>query len=673
MSSPRSAAQRVAWLRQQIEHHNHCYHVLDAPEISDADFDALFDELRTLEAAHPDLISVDSPTQRVGGAPLAGFTQVTHQVPMLSLNKVSELEELVAWDIRIRKELALDTALAYSCEPKIDGVAVSLLYLQGHLQQAATRGDGQQGEDITANVRTIKAVPLRLQGQAPPLLEVRGEIYMPIPAFNAFNAQAAARGETTLVNPRNGAAGSLRQLDPRITASRPLSLFCYGIGRVEGAPMPATQAAQIALLRRLGLRTNPEFSLQPDINACIAYIQALQDKRDALDYEIDGAVIKVDALNLQQRLGNQLRRPRWAMAFKYPAQEASTRLLDVEFQVGRTGAITPVARLEPVFVGGVTVSNATLHNMDEIARLDLRIGDQVLIHRAGDVIPKIMQVVPGSRRKGARRIQLPAVCPACGAAVVRVADEAVARCSGGQRCPAQRVQAILHFGSRLAMDIDGLGEKLVQQLVDANLVTQVADLYQLTQAQLMSLDRMGEKSAQNLLAALAQSKTTSLARFIYALGIREVGEATAQNLAAHFGDLPALMAADRDALMAVPDVGEVVAAQVQAFFQDPGNQQVIAALQAAGVHWPISQRPAGAAAPLAGQTWVLTGTLESLSREQAKARLQALGAKVAGSVSAKTDVVVAGPGAGSKLAKAQELGLKVLDEAALLALLAETD
>jgi DNA ligase (NAD+) len=667
---------RIDQLRSELHHHNYCYHVLDAPEISDADYDALFDELQALETAHPELITPDSPTQRVGATPLDGFAEVRHEVPMLSLEKATTVEELLDWDRRNRKLLGTEDPLPYSCEPKIDGVAVSLRYESGLLVRAATRGDGSTGEDITANVRTIQAVPLKLRGQAskrgmPSVIEVRGEIYMPIAAFNAFNQAAAADGERTLVNPRNGASGSLRQLDPKVTAARPLSLFCYGIGQISGEDMPATQTAQGQRLRELGLRTNPLFQSCADIEACSAYVEWLQAQRDDLDYEIDGVVIKVDSVAAQQTLGTLTRRPRWAMAFKYPAQEATTKLLDVEFQVGRTGAITPVARLEPVFVGGVTVSNATLHNMDEIRRLDLRIGDTVLIHRAGDVIPKVMQVVPGKRPPNTRAIERPTQCPACGADVIQPEGEAVARCSGGISCPAQRVQAVLHFGSRLALDIQGLGERIAQQLVEQDLVQTVADLYCLDETRLAALERMGEKSARNLLEQLERSKETTLARFIYALGIREVGEATAQNLASHYGHLDALLAADRDSLLEVADVGPIVADHILAFLHQRENRDVIDQLLAAGIHWPSVAMAERQAQPLAGETWVLTGTLEAMTRDEAKARLQALGAKVAGSVSRKTHCVVAGREAGSKLDKAEQLGVRVIDESALLALLEE--
>jgi DNA ligase (NAD+) len=661
---------RLEALRTAVHHHNYRYHVLDDPEISDADFDALYDELVALEARYPRYVTPDSPTQRVGAAPLAQFESVAHRVPMLSLDKCTSASELAEWDQRIRDRLGRVEPLDYACEPKIDGVAVSMVYRDGLLHRAATRGDGDTGEDITANVRTIRAVPLKLtSAQAPGLLEVRGEIYMPIADFQRFNAQAAERGTKPLVNPRNGAAGSLRQLDPRVTASRPLSMFCFGIGQLERAAMPERQSEVPALLRTFGLRVNPLARRVRGVDGCLEYIEAVRAQRADLPYEIDGVVVKVDELALQEALGTLHRRPRWAMAFKYPAEEATTRLLDVEFQVGRTGAITPVARLEPVFVGGVTVSNATLHNMDEIGRLDLRIGDTVLVHRAGDVIPKVVRVVPGKRPRDAGAIALPARCPACGADIVQPEGEAVARCSGGLSCPAQRKQALRHYASRRALDVEGLGDKLIEQLVDGGHVETVADLYRLGAEQLAGLERMGQRSAEKLVARLAASRETTLARFVHALGVRGVGEATAQSLALHFGDLDALMNAGEEELAAVPDVGPVTAGQIRAFFDQPHNREVIAALRAAGVHWRAAEAQVGRQ-PLAGQTWVLTGSLESLTRDDAKARLVALGAKVAGSVSARTSVVVAGPRAGSKLDKAREFGIDVLDEEAFLALLA---
>jgi len=671
---PAEVAERAAELRRDIDEHNYRYYVLDEPAVSDADYDALFDELLALEAAHPELVTAESPTQRVGATPSDSFEPVRHRLPMLSLDKCTTAEELDDWGRRCRERLTAagdDDPPAFTCEPKIDGVAVSLIYRDGKLVQAATRGDGTTGEDITANVRTIRAVPLKLDAAGVPAgLEVRGEIYMPLAAFEDFNAAARAAGERTLVNPRNGAAGSLRQLDPRITAGRPLTLFCYGIGWLDGDWQPDTHSEVLARLKEWGLRVNPDSASVKDLSAAQRYVGKLLERRERLGYDIDGVVIKVDSLAQQQRLGSVTRKPRWAIAYKYPAEEASTVLRDVEFQVGRTGAVTPVARLEPVFVGGVTVSNATLHNMDEIRRLDVHIGDTVMVRRAGDVIPQVMAVSPGLRPKNARPVALPEGCPSCGAPIVHIDDEAVARCSNGpQRCPAQRKAGLKHFASRLALDIEGLGDKLIEQLLDAELIDNPADLFALTVDALCTLDRVGEKSAQNLIDALERAKETTLARFIYALGIREVGETTANNLAEHFGALDALQKADEAALEAVPDVGPVVAGHVRRWFDDADNRALVDALLEAGVRWP-SPRPAAAAAqPLAGQTWVLTGTLEALTRDEAKARLQALGAKVTGSVSKNTDCVAAGPGAGSKLDKAQSLGIEVIDETALLALL----
>jgi DNA ligase (NAD+) len=668
-SREREALER---LRAQIHYHNYRYHVLDDPEIPDAEYDALFDRLRAIEAAHPEWIDPDSPSQRVGATPSAEFAPVTHAVPMLSLDKCTTAEELAAWEARCLARLGRVDPLDYVCEPKIDGVAVSLTYRHGSLRQGATRGDGQTGEDITANVRTIPSVPLKLLGDDPPdLVEIRGEIYMPVAGFRAFNEAARERGEKRIVNPRNGAAGSLRQLDPKITAARPLSLFGYGLGRLEGGRTPATQSEIHAALKAWGIPVNPRARKVQGASACVEYAERLLADRADLGYEIDGLVVKVDDLALQEVLGTITRRPRWAIAYKYPAEEAATRLLGVEFQVGRTGAITPVARLEPVFVGGVTVSNATLHNMDEVRRLDIRVGDRVLVRRAGDVIPQIMRVIEQAQDGRGAAIELPERCPACGAEIFHAEEEAVARCSGGLECPAQRKEALRHFASRLAMDVDGLGEKIIEQLVDGGLVETAADLYRLDADTLAALPRMGEKSAANLVAALETSKGTTLARFIYALGIREVGEATAAQLASHFGDLDALMDASEAQLLDVPDVGPVAAEHIRTFFSQRGNREVIAALRAAGVHWPKPTRTG--LRPLSGQTWVLTGTLESMPRPEAKAKLEALGAKVAGSVSAKTTQVVAGPGAGSKLAKAEELGVPVMDEAAFLEFLSQTD
>ncbi|HEY5645859.1 MAG TPA: NAD-dependent DNA ligase LigA [Pseudomonadales bacterium] len=665
---------RLEELRALIHHHNHRYHVLDDPEIADVEYDALFDELLALEADHPELVTMDSPSQRVGARPEQGFRTVRHERAMLSLDKCTTMAELEAWFTRCRNRLDTDEPIRLICEPKIDGVAVALIYEHGLLTLGATRGDGQTGEDITANVRTIGAVPLKLSAaDVPARLEVRGEIYMPLAAFEQFNERAREAGQKPLINPRNGAAGSLRQLDPRLTAQRPLTLFCYGLGWAEGDWQPESHSEAMARLQGWGLRVNGDAAVFDDIGAVEAYLEDLLARRDKLGYDIDGVVVKVDSLAQQDALGTVTRKPRWAIAYKYPAEEATTTLLDVEFQIGRTGAVTPVARLEPVFVGGVTVSNATLHNMDEVARLGVHLGDTVMIRRAGDVIPQIIKVVEGKRPKDARAVELPAVCPVCGSAIIREGDEAVARCSGGvTRCEAQRKEGIKHFASRLAMDIEGLGDKLIEQLVDLELIRDPADLYQLDLDTLAELPRMGVKSGEKVLTAIEQSRRTTLARFIYALGIREVGEATAASLAGHFGDLEALMTADEDALMQVEDVGPVVGRNIARYFEDPAHRELIRRLLDAGVSWEAVARPKAGERPLAGQTWVLTGTLESMTRDEAKARLVALGAKVAGSVSKKTTQVVAGPGAGSKLDKAEALGVPVMDEAALIELLEAT-
>ncbi|MBK1691530.1 NAD-dependent DNA ligase LigA [Ectothiorhodospira mobilis] len=674
-SAPESARQRAAWLRRQLDHHDYRYYVLDDPEIPDAEYDALLRELRELEAAHPDLVTPDSPTQRVGGQPLEGFEPARHLQRMLSLDNAFDEAEVRAFDQRIRQRLDRDEAIPYAVEPKLDGLAVSLLYEGGRLVRGATRGDGTTGEDITANIRTLRAIPLHLRGGGHPRrMEVRGEVYMEKARFEALNARARARGEKVFVNPRNAAAGSLRQLDPRITARRPLSFFAYGVGFLEGDPLAATQSGTLERLGEWGLRVCPQRDVVTGVEGCLAYYRRMQEARGDLPYEIDGVVYKVDDLRLQRELGQVSRAPRWAIAHKYPAQEQTTVLREVEFQVGRTGAVTPVARLEPVFVGGVTVSSATLHNMDEIRRKDVRTGDTVIVRRAGDVIPEVVGVVRDRRPPDAREITLPEACPVCGSAIVRPQGEAVARCSGGLYCPAQRREAIKHFASRRAMDIDGLGDKLVEQLVDRGLVSHVDDLYRLDAATLAGLERMGEKSAANLMAALEKSRHTTLARFIFALGIREVGEATARALAARFGRLDALMAADEADLMEVPDVGPKVAAHVAAFFAQPHNREVIQRLRAAGVHW--EEAPAGEgrgdaapALPLEGRTYVLTGTLQAMTREQAAARLRALGARVSGSVSKKTTAVIAGEAAGSKRDKAEALGVPVLDEPAFLRLI----
>ena len=663
---------RLEELRGLIHYHNHRYHVLDDPEIADAEYDALFDELVALERERPELVTDDSPTQRVGSEPLPGFATVSHPVTMLSLDKVSAADKLEEWVERCRSRLAGEP-MAFTCEPKIDGVAVALTYEEGRLVLAATRGDGQTGEDITANVRTIASVPLRLREPGvPPRCEVRGEIYMTRADMEAFNERARRAGEKTLVNPRNGAAGSLRQLDPRVTAGRPLNIFCYSLGWVEGAWQPGAQTEALEHLRGWGLRTNPEVVLAEDLAACRRYVDHLAERRQQFAYEIDGAVVKVDSLDQQRRLGAVTRKPRWAVAYKYPAEEATTRVLAVEFRVGRTGAITPVAKLDPVFVGGVTLSNATLHNMDEIGRLDLRIGDTVLVRRAGDVIPQVASVIAARRPDQAPAVELPEACPACGSPIARPEGEAVARCSAGPPvCPAQRKEGLKHYASRLAMDIEGLGEKLIDQLVDRQLVATPADLFALECGQLEKLERMGQTSAKNLRDALDASKRTTLARFIYALGIREVGEATARNLADHFGKLDALRSADAETLEGVPDVGPVVAVNIAGYFADEANARLVDGLIQAGVTWPDVAIDTDAQ-PLRGQTWVLTGSLNHMTRNEAKARLAALGARVAGSVSARTAKVVAGERAGSKLAKARSLAVPVMDESEFRAFLEQT-
>jgi DNA ligase (NAD+) len=665
-----AARARAAELREAIAHHDYRYYVLDDPEIPDSEYDRLMAELRALEAQHPALVTPDSPTQRVGGAPLAGFAEVRHRVPMLSLDNVFTDQDLADFDRRVRERAGRDGEIVYAAEPKLDGLAISLRYERGRLVLAATRGDGATGEDVTGNVRTVPSVPLRLRGAGwPAVLEVRGEIYMPRQGFAALNARAREQGEKLFANPRNAAAGSLRQLDPRVTASRPLAMFCYGVGEVADGALASTHAQTLRQLAAWGLRVSPELATVRGVAGCLDYYRRIGARREALPYEIDGVVYKVDELALQRELGFVARAPRWAVAHKFPAQEELTVVEAVEFQVGRTGAITPVARLRPVSVGGVTVSNATLHNLDEVRRKDVRPGDSVYVRRAGDVIPEVVRVLPERRPEDAPVVELPAACPVCGSEVIKPEGEAVARCSGGLYCPAQRKEALLHFASRRAMDVEGLGEKLVDQLVDAQLVRDPADLYALGRAQWAALERMGEKSADNLIAALARSRDTTLPRFLYALGIREVGEATAQALARQFGTLEALEAADEHALQQTPDVGPVVASHVAAFFRQPHNREVLAKLRAAGIRWPESV-PRAASLPLAGRTFVLTGAL-SRPREAVKEALEALGAKVAGSVSKKTDYVVAGEDAGSKLAKARELGIAVLDEEGLAALLAE--
>ena len=671
MPSP-AVVQEIDSLRERLDSWNYQYYVLDQPTVPDAEYDRCLRRLVELEREYPALLRPDSPTQRVGAAPLERFRQVTHEVPMLSLDNAFNEQDMLDFNRRLQDRLGDGEApLEFACEPKLDGIAVSLLYRGGVLERAATRGDGSTGEDITHNVRTIPSVPLRLRGEGyPQVLEVRGEIYLPRAGFEQINARARAQGEKMFVNPRNAAAGSLRQLDARITATRPLEMCCYGVGLVSGGDLPAQHSAVLARLQQWGLRINAESLVVQGIEACDEYYQRLAARRDALPYDIDGIVFKVNDLALQQRLGFVSRAPRWAIARKFPAQEELTRLLDVEFQVGRTGAITPVARLEPVFVGGVTVSNATLHNSDEIERLGVRLGDVVVVRRAGDVIPQVVSVVLERRPPDARPIVFPASCPVCASPLERAEDEAVVRCMGGLVCAAQQKAAIRHFASRRAMDIEGLGDKLVEQLVDEGLVANVAGLYHLQREQLLALERLGEKSADKLLAALERSKHTTLPRFIFALGIREVGEATALALARHFGSWEALAGASEEQLLAVSDVGPVVADHLRQFFDSPSSLAVVAQLREVGVSWPDLELAGAADLPLAGQIWVVTGKLEQLGRDDATAQLQALGARVAGSVSARTTCVVAGPGAGSKLGKAVELGIEVIDEGALLALLA---
>lgn len=661
----------IETLRAQIEHHNYRYYVLDDPEVPDAEFDRLMQRLQRLEAEHPELITPDSPTQRVGGSPLGEFGEVRHEVPMLSLDNAFDDSSVRDFDRRVRDRLEGITSVDYFAEPKLDGLAVSLRYEKGVLVQAATRGDGRRGEDVTANVRTIDSVPLRLRGKNPPaVLDVRGEVFMTRAGFEAMNREAERRGEKVFVNPRNAAAGSLRQLDPKVTASRPLEIYFHSFGRAEGASLPQRHSEIMLLLREWGLRTCPEAETVSGVEGCLAYYARLSEKRDSLAYEIDGVVYKVNELRYQRELGFVARAPRWAIAHKFPAQEEITTLRDVEFQVGRTGALTPVARLEPVFVGGVTVSNATLHNMDEVERLRLRKGDRVIVRRAGDVIPQVVKVVAeGWERRRGSRIRVPARCPVCGSEVVRQAGEAAARCTGGLYCAAQRKEAIKHFASRRALDIEGLGDKLVDQLVEEEWVHSPADLYRLTAEQLTGLERMGEKSAANLVAALEKSRDTTLPRFLYALGIREVGEATARAVAGHFGSLEKLQEADAAALEQVPDVGPVVAGHIAAFFHEKHNREVIAQLRKAGVQWPDMEATGGGPKPLEGKTFVLTGTLSGMTRDEARARILQRGGKVTGSVSKKTDYVVAGDSPGSKLKKAEELGVTVLDESGLLELL----
>ena len=661
---------RIRALTETLNDLGYHYHVLDAPRVPDIEYDRLYRQLQALESEHPAWVLPVSPTQRVGGALLHGFTEVHHRVPMLSLDNVMDEGQLRDFDRRVRDWLKVEGAVAYSAEPKLDGMAISLRYEHGVLVQAVTRGDGARGEDVTANVRTIRAVPLALRGADwPAVLEVRGEIFITRAAFDAMNRHRRDLGEKTYMNPRNAAAGSIRQLDPALTAQRPLTLFCHGLGAVEGA-LPEQYSELQTQWLAWGLPVCPERRVVVGVDGCVDYHRDMAQRRDALPYDIDGVVFKVDDRALQRRLGFVARAPRWAVAHKFPPQEVLTRVLEVAFQVGRTGAVTPVARLDPVFVGGVTVSNATLHNMDEVVRKDVRVGDTVIVRRAGDVIPEVVQVLASRRPDHTAPVQLPARCPVCGSEVAQLAGEAVARCQGGLFCAAQRKAAIKHFASRRAFDVQGLGDKLIEQLITRELIADPADLFTLTAPTLAALPRCGEKSADNLIQALKQATSTTLPRFIYALGIRDVGEATARQLAMEFGELDALIAADSEHLETIADVGPVVAARVIAFFAEPHNRTVIRKLLDAGVNWPAVARPStGRTHPFAGKTIVLTGALTALSRHEAKARLQALGAKVTGNVSKSTDLVIVGADAGAKARKAAQWQIDVIDEDALIAAL----
>jgi len=659
--------QRVLRLRAEIEHHNYRYHVLDDPEVPDAEYDRMMAQLRALEQQHPELIVPDSPTQRVGGAPVSGFAEVRHHKPMLSLDNAFSREDVVAFDRRVRERLETDKEINYSCEPKLDGLAVSLTYRNGSLEIAATRGDGTVGEDVTHNIRTIQSVPLRLTGKSwPQVLEVRGEVFMSLAGFHEMNRRAAEKGVKVFVNPRNAAAGSLRQLDPRLAATRPLEIFFYGAGIVEGGKLPDRHSKILGVLREWGLRTSPEARVVKGVDGLLAYYEKVGQRRSKLSYQIDGVVYKVDLIEQQRELGFVARAPRWAIAHKFPAEEEMTRVRAIEWQVGRTGALTPVARLEPVFVGGATVSNATLHNIDELQRKDVRVGDMVILRRAGDVIPEVVRVIVEKRPSRTSQVRLPDKCPVCGSEVEREEGEAVARCTGSLVCPAQLKESLRHFASRRALDIEGLGNKLVDQLVDDGLVMDAADLYRLKARQLAELERMGEKSALNLLESVERSKKTTLARFLFALGIRDVGEATAEALARHFRSLDELRRSSTEKIEEVPDIGPITAAHVHAFLSEPRNSKVIDSLIRLGVHWPEIREVAPRNNVLNAKTLVLTGTLSTMTRDEAGAFIRELGGKVAGSVSKNTDYVVAGEDAGSKLRKATELGVRILDEDAFL-------
>ncbi len=665
------SARRAAELREQITYHDRRYYVLDDPEISDAEYDELLAELKQLESRHPELIVPDSPTQRVGGALASGFPEVRHRLPMLSLNNGFAEEDLRAFDRRVRERLEIQGEIDYMAEPKLDGLAISLLYRNGQLVRAATRGDGETGEDVTGNVRTVRSVPLSLSGSDwPEELEVRGEVFMRRPDFLRLNEGLLESGERGFMNPRNAAAGSLRQLDPAVTARRPLSFFAYGLGWTAEHVLPHTQSAVLDWFAGMGIPVCPERARVLGADGAFAYHRAMAERRTRLPYDIDGVVFKVNSREAQQRMGFVARAPRWALAQKFPAEERTTLLLSVDFQVGRTGALTPVARLDPVLVGGVMVSNATLHNMDEIERKGIRIGDRVIVRRAGDVIPEVVGRAGGERMPETQTIELPSVCPECGSHVEQEEGKAVARCTGGLVCPAQRREALRHFVSRKALDIEGFGERLIEQLVTTGAVNNPSELFGLNAERLEGFERIGPKSAQNLEDALRRARETTLARFIHALGIREVGEVTARSLAEHFGDLEPLMQASEETLEAIRDVGPVVAKHIAHFFDEPHNREVIEALLAAGVHWPPPEANQAADPPLAGRTYVLTGALSAMTREEAGARLQALGARVTGSVSKQTSAVIAGENPGSKLARAEALGVPILDEDGLRELLA---
>ncbi len=671
MPLPKSIQAEAAELRQALNEHNHRYYVLDAPVITDQAYDRLFRRLQQLEQEYAELVSADSPTQRIGSEPASHFESVAHEVAMLSLDNAFDEEEMLAFDRRLRDKLDHQAPLAYCAEPKLDGLAVSLLYEAGELKRAATRGDGRSGENITANARTVASIPLRLLGaDLPERIEVRGEVYIELAGFEALNRKQQETGGKVFANPRNAAAGSLRLLDSRITASRPLSFCSYGIGLIEGAELPAGQYLQMQYLRDIGLPISRQIELLDSIDDCLDYYRRILDQRDKLAFDIDGVVFKLDDSRLQRQAGFVSRAPRWAIAYKFPAQEVMTRLLEVDFQVGRTGALTPVARLEPVAVGGVMVSNATLHNMDEIERKDIRIGDIVIVRRAGDVIPEVVAPVLQQRDGDLPRPQMPLRCPVCDSEVLQQPGQSAFRCIGGLVCAAQRKEAIKHFASRKAMDIEGLGDKLVEQMVEQNLIDSVAELYHLPLEQVAGLERMAEKSARNLLEALQQSKRTTLARFIYALGIREVGESTAESLAAYFGELDAVMDADVESLQRVEDVGPVVAENIRHFFDQKNNRAIVEKLLDAGITWPLIEA-SQQAQTLDGKTYVISGTLEGYGRDQAASLLKARGARVSGSVSAKTTAVITGENPGSKVAKAEALGVEILGQTEFEALIGE--